>query len=143
MEDKTKEEFWKDMFLLIDKNNNNYLSLELLNKFLSSVGVVIESKEMHKKLEEIDPEKKRNFTFEVIWNNFKDYKVITNNDIVEAFKAFDKDGKINKEELKYVMTNLGDKIKDEDAEKLLSNFQVDEQGNLDYKEFLTKYGINC
>ena len=40
------------------------------------------------------------------------------------------------------MTNLGDKIKDADAEKLLSNFQVDEQGNLDYKEFLNKYGIN-
>ena len=55
----------------------------------------------------------------------------------------DKSGKISKDELKYVMTNLGDKIKDEDAEKLLSNFQVDEQGNLDYKEFLTKYGINC
>ena len=141
MEDKTKEEFWKDMFLLIDKNNNNYLSLELLNKFLSSVGVVIESKEMHKKLEEIDPEKKRNFTFEVIWNNFKDYKVITNNDIVEAFKAFDKDGKINKEELKYVMTNLGDKIKDEEADKLLSYFKVDENGNLDYKEFLNKYKV--
>ena len=41
------------------------------------------------------------------------------------------------------MTNLGDKIKEEDADKLLSNFQVDNQGNLDYKEFLEKYGINC
>ena len=41
------------------------------------------------------------------------------------------------------MTNLGDKIKEEDADKLLSNFKVDEQGNLDYKEFLSKYGINC
>ena len=41
------------------------------------------------------------------------------------------------------MTNLGDKIKDEDAEKLLSNFSVDAQGNMDYKEFLNKYGINC
>ena len=41
------------------------------------------------------------------------------------------------------MTNLGDKIKDEEAEKLLSKFQVDEQGNLDYKEFLSKYGIDA
>ena len=41
------------------------------------------------------------------------------------------------------MVNLGDKIKEEEADKLLENFQVDEQGNLDYKDFLKKYGINC
>ena len=69
--------------------------------------------------------------------------MISNEEIIDAFKAFDKNGKISKEELKYVMTNLGDKIKEEDADKLLSNFKMDEQGNLDYKEFLSKYGINC
>ena len=87
--------------------------------------------------------KKRQFTFDKIWDNFKDCKIISNEDIIDAFKAFDKNGKISQEELKYVMTNLGDKIKEEDADKLLSNFQVDSQGNLDYKEFLGKYGINC
>ena len=130
------------MFVLFDKEDNNYINLDLLKKYLSAVGVLIDLKELYKKLEEFDPEKNRKFTFEMIWNNFKDCKVINEQEIVEAFKAFDKDGKINKEELKYVMTNLGDKIKDADAEKLLSNFQVDDQGNLDYKEFLNKYGIN-
>ena len=77
----------------------------------------------------------------MIWQNFKDCKVITDQEIIEAFKAFDKDGKINKEELKYVMTNLGDKIKDEEAEKLLSKFQIDEKGNLDNEEFLSEYII--
>ena len=141
--DMDKEEFWKEMFVLFDKEDNNYLTLEELKKYLQAVGVLITNKELYKMLEEFDPEKKRQFTFEKIWTNFKDCKVISNEDIVEAFKAFDKNGKISKEELKYVMTNLGDKIKEEDADKLLSNFQVDDQGNLDYKEFLGKYGINC
>ena len=141
--DMDKEEFWKEMFVLFDKEDNNYLTLEELKKYLQAVGVLITNKELYKMLEEFDPEKKRQFTFEKIWTNFKDCKVISNDDIVEAFKAFDKNGKISKEELKYVMTNLGDKIKEEDADKLLSNFQVDDQGNLDYKEFLGKYGINC
>ena len=136
-----KEEFWKEMFVLFDKEDNNYLTLDLLKKYLSAVGVLIDLKELYKKLEEFDPQKNRQFTFEQIWQNFKDCKVINDEEIIEAFKAFDKDGKINKEELKYVMTNLGDKIKDSEAEKLLSKFQVDEQGNLDYKEFLRKYGI--
>ena len=142
MDENEKAEFWREMFVLFDKNNNNYLNLDSLKKYLSAVGVLIDNKELYKKLEEFDPNKNRQFTFEQIWNNFKDCKVITDEEIIDAFKAFDKDGKINKEELKYVMTNLGDKIKDADAEKLLSNFQVDDQGNLDYKEFLNKYGIN-
>ena len=137
------EEFWKEMFVLFDKEDNNYLTLDELKKYLQAVGVLITNKELYKMLEEFDPEKKRQFTFDKIWTNFKDCKVISNEDIVDAFKAFDKNGKISKEELKYVMTNLGDKIKEEDADKLLSNFQVDDQGNLDYKEFLGKYGINC
>ena len=141
MEDNNKEEFWREMYVLFDKNDNNYLNLDSLKKYLSAVGVLIDNKELYKKLEEFDPDKNRKFTFEQIWENFKDCKVISDEEIIEAFKAFDKDGKINKEELKYVMTNLGDKIKEEDADKLLSNFQVDEQGNLDYKEFLNKYGI--
>ena len=141
MGENEKQEFWREMFVLFDKEDNNYLNLDSLKKYLSAVGVLIELKELYKKLEEFDPDKNRKFTFEMIWNNFKDCKVITNEEIIEAFKAFDKEGKINKEELKYVMTNLGDKIKDEEAEKLLSNFQLDEQGNLDYKEFLNKYGI--
>ena len=143
MDEIEREEFWKEMFVLFDKEDNNYLTLDLLKKYLSAVGVLIDLKELYKKLEEFDPQKNRQFTFEQIWQNFKDCKVINDEEIIEAFKAFDKDGKINKEELKYVMTNLGDKIKDSEAEKLLSKFQVDEQGNLDYKEFLTKYGINC
>lgn len=141
--DLNKEEFWKEMFVLFDKEDNNYLTLEELKKYLQAVGVLLTNKELYKMLEEFDPEKKRQFTFEQIWNNFKDCKVISNDEIVEAFKAFDKNGKISKEELKYVMTNLGDKIKEEDADKLLSNFQVDDQGNLDYKGFLNKYGVNC
>ena len=141
MDENEKAEFWREMFVLFDKNNNNYLNLDSLKKYLSAVGVLIDNKELYKKLEEFDPNKNRQFTFEQIWNNFRDCKVITDEEIIDAFKAFDKDGKINKEELKYVMTNLGDKIKETDADKLLSNFQVDEQGNLDYKEFLNKYGI--
>ena len=142
-ENMDKEEFWKEMFVLFDKEDNNYLTLDELKKYLQAVGVLITNKELYKMLEEFDPEKKRQFSFDQIWNNFKDCKVITNDDIVDAFKAFDKNGKISKEELKYVMVNLGDKIKEEEADKLLENFLVDEQGNLDYKDFLKKYGINC
>ena len=141
MHDIEKEIFWREMFVLFDKEDKNYLTIDLLKKFLSSVGVLIELKDFYKKQVVFYPEKHRKFTFDMIWQIFKDYKVITDHYIVEAFKDFDKNGKIKKEELKYVMTNLGDKIKDEEAEKLLSKFQIDEKGNLDNEEFLSEYII--
>ena len=39
------------------------------------------------------------------------------------------------------MTNLGDKISEEEAETILSNFKI-ENGEIDYMEFLNKYNIN-
>ena len=41
------------------------------------------------------------------------------------------------------MTNLGDKVSEAEAEKFFTNFKIDENGNIDYKEFLNKYGIQC
>ena len=93
-----KEEFWKEMFVLFDKEDNNFLTLDELKKYLQAVGVLVTNKELYKMLEEFDPDKKRQFSFEQIWKNFKDCKVITDDEIVDAFKAFDKNGKISKEE---------------------------------------------
>ena len=57
--DLNKEEFWREMFVLFDKEDNNYLNLEELKKYLQAVGVLITNKELYKMLEEFDPEKKR------------------------------------------------------------------------------------
>jgi Ca2+-binding EF-hand superfamily protein len=72
-----KEEFWKEMFVLFDKEDNNFLTLDELKKYLQAVGVLVTNKELYKMLEEFDPDKKRQFSFEQIWKNFKDCKVIT------------------------------------------------------------------
>ena len=80
-------------------------------------------------------------TFDDVYNSLSKYNVLTDEEIVNAFKVFDKDGTISKEELKYVMTNLGDKITEAEAEKLFSNFKIDNNGNINYKDFLNTYNI--
>ena len=42
--DLNKEEFWREMFVLFDKEDNNYLNLEELKKYLQAVGVLITNK---------------------------------------------------------------------------------------------------
>ena len=138
MNEKEKKNLWMDIFNLFDKENKGTIPIQVLHKYLQSVGIVIERKEIKNKLDENGQKDKDEFTFEELYNLFSSLDSITNEDIINAFKVFDKNGKINKEE--YIMTNLGDKLSEEEAEKLLSHFKI-ENGEIDYNEFLTKYNI--
>ena len=140
MNEKEKKNLWMDIFSLFDKENKGLIPIQVLQNYLQSVGIVIERKEIKNKLDENGQKDKDEFTFEELYNLFSSLDSITNEDIINAFKVFDKNGKINKEELKYIMTNLGDKLSEEEAEKLLSHFKI-ENGEIDYNEFLTKYNI--
>ena len=135
-----KINFWKEIFVLFDKDFNGMINVNLLPKYLNSVGVVIEKKDLIEKISEIENENKNFVNFDEIWNMFNEYPIVTNEDIINAFKTFDKNGKINKEELKYFLTNLGNKITEEEAEKIFKLFKI-ENDEIDYQEFLNKYEI--
>ena len=135
-----KINFWKEIFVLFDKDFNGKINVNLLPKYLNSVGVVIEKKDLIEKISEIENENKNFVNFDEIWNMFNEYPIVTNEDIINAFKTFDKNGKINKEELKYFLTNLENKITEEEAEKIFKLFKI-ENDEIDYQEFLNKYEI--
>ena len=55
-------------------------------------------------------------------------------DLLSAFRVFDRDdsGKISKAELRHVMTNLGEKLTDEEAEEMMKEADIDGDGEIDY-----------
>ena len=59
-------------------------------------------------------------------------------EILEAFKVFDKDGSgfISKAELKYIMANLGEKLSDEEIDEMIREADVDGDGQINYEEFV-------
>jgi calmodulin len=67
----------------------------------------------------------------------------TEDDIIEAFRVFDKDGNgtISAAELRHVMTNLGEKLTDEEVDEMIREADVNGDGIIDYKEF-TKIILN-
>ena len=61
-------------------------------------------------------------------------------DICEAFKAFDKDGSglINSEELKTMLTGLGEKLTDDEFEFMIREACVSDRGEIKYEDLVKR-----
>ncbi len=64
----------------------------------------------------------------------------TEEEIREAFKVFDKDnnGFISAAELRHVMTNLGEKLTEEEVEEMIREADVDGDGQINYEGSITR-----
>ena len=91
-------------------------------------------KENKKEKEEIN---KIENTDEQIKNEF-DFNENDENIILKAFQHFDVDnsGKINVEEIKHVLTFLGDIMSEVEVNNFFKSVEIDKNGYLDYREFI-------
>ena len=71
-------------------------------------------------------------------NNDFDFNENDEDIILKAFQHFDVDnsGKINVEEIKHVLTFLGDIMSEEEVNKFFKSVEIDKNGYLDYREFI-------
>ena len=85
-------------------------------------------KEEINKIENIDEQIKNEFDF-----NENDENII-----LKAFQHFDVDnsGKINVEEIKHVLTFLGDIMSEDEVNNFFKSVEIDKNGYLDYREFI-------
>jgi Ca2+-binding EF-hand superfamily protein len=66
------------------------------------------------------------------------WKTDSEEEIREAFRVFDKDenGYISAAELRHVMTNLGEKLTDEEVDEMIREADIDGDGQVNYEEFV-------
>jgi calmodulin len=69
----------------------------------------------------------------------------TEEELVDAFKVFDRDGNgfISAAELRHVMTNLGEKLTDEEVDEMVRESDVDGDGQVNYEEFVKMMMGDC
>ena len=63
----------------------------------------------------------------------------TEEELIEAFKVFDRDGNglISAAELRHVMTNLGEKLTDEEVDEMIREADIDGDGHINYEGIIS------
>ena len=59
-------------------------------------------------------------------------------EVINAFRVFDKEGNglIASSELKHIMMTIGDKMSEEEADEMVNEADIDEDGMINYEEFV-------
>ena len=125
----------KENFQKIDTNGDGMLSLEEVKKAIShNKGISLSNVEQIFK--SIDTDNSGNIDYtEFIAASLDKNVYLQENKLYEAFKLFDVDGsgKISKDEIAYI---LGTEKKSKEIEKLFKKYDTNNDGEIDFKEFV-------
>jgi Ca2+-binding EF-hand superfamily protein len=133
---KKLEKKLKETFYLVDIDKDNYINTNEVGLTLRALGIYLTETEINIINNNIDP----NNIGKVSYEDFKKIyieKLQTNktiDDLINAFQFFDKNGtnKINFNQLKHNLKFMGDSLTEEEINTLKEEFNIDEEGNLNY-----------
>ncbi|EPS71154.1 calmodulin, partial [Genlisea aurea] len=139
-EDQVSE--FKEAFSLFDKDRDGCITTKELGTVMRSLGQNPTEAELHDMIDEVDADGNGTIDFPEFLNlmarKMKDTTMDSEEELKEAFRVFDKDqnGFISPDELRHVMTNLGEKLTDDELDEMIRNADVDGDGQIDYREFV-------
>ena len=129
-----------ETFKIFDKDKDGYITTKELGDIMKGLGQNPSEAELQNLINEVDIEDNGTIDLkEFIGLMAKKMKEPENEEeIIEAFKVFDKDGNglISSDELLHVMTSLGDNLTIEEVEELIKDADLDKDGYINYAEFV-------
>ncbi|KAK6170331.1 hypothetical protein SNE40_018745 [Patella caerulea] len=131
---------FKEAFSLFDKNGDGKVTNKELGTVMISLGQTPTEAELQDMIDEVDTDGNGTIDFSeflvMMARKLKD--IHGQNEIREAFRVFDKDGNgfISAAELRHVMTNLGEKLTDEEVDEMIREADIDGDGLINYEEFV-------
>jgi calmodulin len=137
-EDKIAE--FREAFEIFDKDKDGYITIKELGDIMKNLGQAPTEAELQDMINEVDIDGNGNIDFKeflgLMARKMRDSD--TEEELIEAFKVFDRDGNglISAQELKHVMTSLGEKITDEEVDEMIKEADIDGDGYINYEEFV-------
>ncbi len=137
-ENRLKE--YRHAFELFDKDNDGWITATELSQVMRSLNQEPSNREIEEMIAEVDIDGNGRIDFEefVILMNKRGKESDAEEEIINAFRVFDKDGNglIGSSELRHIMTTLGDKLTEDEVEMMIREADVDGDGYINYEEFV-------
>lgn len=129
----------QETFSLFDNKGDGKIFAHQLGEVLRSMGQNPTEAEVKKCGFHQDPDKRITFdqVLPIVATLSKNREAPVVEDFIEGFRVFDKDqnGTIHSADLRHLLTNLGERLTEEEANELLQG-QEDAQGYVNYEEFV-------
>lgn len=128
----------QDTFMLFSTRDDGKIEAKFIGEVVRALGLNPTEADI-RRCGYNDPEQRIDFaTFVPIFQTLQKNREQTSMDeLVQGFRVFDKEqnGLIRAAELRHLLTSLGEKLRDDEVEQLLSGLE-DSQGNINYEEFV-------
>ncbi len=135
-----KEAEYREAFQLFDKNGDGTITVIELGTVMRNLGNNPTDAELQDMINEVDADGNGTLEFDEFCNLMARQMKETNQEeeLKQRFKLFDKDGNglIDREELRDVMQQLGEKLSEEDIEEMIQDADKNGDGMIDYQEFV-------
>lgn len=131
---------FKEAFQIFDKDGDGSITTKELGTVMRSLGQNPSDEEIRQMIEEVDEDKSETIDFKEFLGLMakKMKETDTEDELLEAFKVFDRDGngKISAHELRYVMLSSGEDLTEQDIQEMIQEADTDGDGYIDYQEFV-------
>ena len=137
--DEQRKDF-QDIFDQFDKDKDGKISGKELANAMVSMGQNPTEDEINEMMREVDLNQDGLIDFDefmiLMTNNSPETQA--EEEVINAFRVFDKEGNglIASSELKHIMMTIGDKMTEEEADEMVNEADIDEDGMINYEEFV-------
>ena len=131
---------YQDIFDQFDKDKDGKISGKELQNAMFSMGQSPTEDEINEMMREVDLNQDGKIDFDefmiLMTKNSPDTQA--EEEVINAFRVFDKEGNglIASSELKHIMMTIGDKMTEEEADEMVNEADIDEDGMINYEEFV-------
>lgn len=130
----------KEAFSIYDLDGDGIITTRELGSVMRTLGLNPTEAEILNFIKEADIDKSGSINFEEFSVMMVDKmkNIDSEEDIIEAFKVFDMDNKgfITVYELRHIMTNLGEKLTEQEVTDMMREADADGDGLINYQDFV-------
>ncbi|XP_050032174.1 uncharacterized protein [Dermacentor andersoni] len=139
--DDTKVAELRDLFCKFDVDRTGAVAFEHVDEILRTAARVIVEPEFKKRVKSTEPDDlQQKVQFPEFLDMVQKCTRVFNpqTDLQDAFRVFDRDGHgfITTAELRHVVTTLGERMTDEEADELIREADPNNEGQVDYEQFI-------